>query len=102
MPWKVIQKSYGKDPRRDARFHIQYASTQVHIDITCSYLNEGYKWFLKCDRLGIDHIVLGEVPQMNDQLARQAAVKYLEKVLENIKMDLDYAGRPGKNATPGS
>jgi len=92
MPWKVVKKTYGKDPQIDSFYHLQYISSQFQIDITCYYL-EGYKWFMKCDRLGIDHILLGEIPKMDEYEAKKAAIQYLTTELGYITEHLITAGK---------
>lgn len=76
-------RDYGRDPRYNAKYHIRYASVCLKFDIRSEYL-DGYKWILKCDRLGVDNILLGHSPPMTDQQAGIAALRYLFKVVDGI------------------
>ena len=91
MPWKLIQKTYGKDPRVDAKYHIKYQSSFLSFDLVCSYLNESYRWVLNSETLGVKGIILGESPKMTDGEAGPAAVEYLRKFLDEKQEDLDMA-----------
>lgn len=91
MPWKIVRKTYGRDPRVDAVYHIQYQSSTLTFDIICSYLNESYRWILNSNQLGVKAIVLGESPRMTDKDAGLAAVTYLKKFLTEQVDDLDRA-----------
>ena len=91
MPWKIVEKRYGRDPRRDAKYHIMYQSTALHIDVICTYLEDGYKWFLNCETLGLHGIILGNSPEMSDKQVGPAAVKYISKVLAEKQDDLNLA-----------
>jgi hypothetical protein len=82
MPWKIIEKKYGRDPRRDARYHIRYQATSLHFELICTYLEDGYKWFLQSETLGLKSIMLGVSPEMNYEDAGFAAIKYIKKVLD--------------------
>ncbi len=90
MPWTIVRKTYGRDPRYDAKYHIRFASVSLKFDLHCQYL-DGYKWILKCERLGAENILIGHSPPMTDQQAGIAALKYLSKVLEGIAEDLKNA-----------
>lgn len=87
MPWTIVRKTYGRDPRYDAKYHIRFASVSIKFDLYCEYL-DGYKWILKCEGLGADNILLGHSPPMNDQQAGIAALNYLSKVVDGISEDL--------------
>ena len=91
MPWKIIEKSYGRDSRCDAKYQIRYQSTTLHFDLVCYYLEDGYKWFLNCETWDLNSIILGKSPALSDKQAGPAAVDYLRKVLADKLLDLDHA-----------
>ncbi len=91
MPWKLVQKKYGIDPRFDARYHLKYFSAFLEFSVICSYFNESYRWVLSSENLGLSGIVLGESPQMSDRDASLAAIRYIRKQLDEKIEDLQRA-----------
>lgn len=91
MPWKVIHKTYGRDHRVDATYHIRYQSSNLSFDIICSYHNESYRWVLSSRTFGLEGIILGESPKMTDREAAPAAIAYIRGVHPGERGDLEQA-----------
>ena len=91
MPWRVVQKTYGRDHRVDAHYHIRYESSYLSFDLICSYLNESYRWILNSETFGIKGIILGDSPKMTDREAGPAAIAYIRKFVGEKQDDLDNA-----------
>ena len=91
MPWKIVKKTYGKDPRYDAVYHISYTDTSIKFDVMCSYINDSYKWVLSCDAPAIRGVMLGVLPKVSDVQACEKAVAYIQKKVGEKQVSLANA-----------
>ena len=91
MPWHIVEKSYGRNKRYDAIYHIRFADTSINFDVICKYVNGHYRWLLFSSSPQAHSIQLGIVPDMNDLQACEVAYTYVRQILKEKLASVNMA-----------